>query len=421
MSNIRCPKCSFDFEPSEAVSAQLRAELQAEFDAEALVKEQELSKRDSELKKREVAVEQLKATVEDEVQLKLSEQREKLLKEARTKAEEGLSVQFKDIEQQLAETKQKLDDSQKAELELRKSRRELEDQKRELEVTVNRRLDEEREKIRETAKKEEADQRQLKEAEKDKLIDDMKRQIDDLKRKSEQGSQQVQGEVLEVEIEDLLKAAFPYDTIEAVPKGVHGGDVLQIVHDGTAIECGRILWESKRTKNWSDGWLPKLRDDQRTAKAQFAVLASTELPKGCSTFTHVEGIWVTNRACLLGVAMALRAGLIEVSQAKRSIDGRQGKMELIYNYLAGPEFRHRVEGVVEGFVALKSDLEAEKKAMQRIWAKREKQLDRAIASAAGMHGDLSGMIGASLPAIESLELLAIVGPETPDEITSDDA
>jgi len=407
MSGIRCPKCTFEFEPSEAVSAQLRAELQAQFDAEALVKEQALSKRDSELKRRELAVEQLRATVDDEVQVKLGEQREKLIKEAKAKAEEGLTLQFKDIEQQLVETKQKLDESQKAELELRKSRRELEDQKRELEVTVNRRLDEEREKIRETAKKEEADQRQLKEAEKDKLIDDMKRQIDDLKRKSEQGSQQAQGEVLEVEIEDLVRTAFPYDTIEPVPKGVHGGDVLQIVHDGTGVECGRILWESKRTKNWSDGWLPKLRDDQRAAKAQFAVLTSTELPKGCTTFTHVEGIWVTNRACLLGVAMALRAGLIEVSQAKRSVDGRQGKMELIYNYLAGPEFRHRVEGVVEGFVALKTDLEAEKKAMLRIWAKREKQLDRAIASAAGMHGDLSGMIGSSLPTIQSLELLAI--------------
>jgi hypothetical protein len=276
-------------------------------------------------------------------------------------------------------------------------------------------LDEEREKIREVAKKEEADQRQLKEAEKDKLIEDMKRQIDDLKRKSEQGSQQTQGEVLEIEIEEVLRAAFPYDTIEPVPKGVHGGDVLQIIRDSGGVECGRILWESKRTKNWSDGWLPKLRDDQRTAKAQIAVLVSTELPKDCNTFTLVEGIWVTNRACLLGVAMALRAGLIEISQAKRSVDGRQGKMELIYNYLAGPEFRHRVEGVVEGFVTLKSDLESEKKAMQRIWAKREKQLDRAIASAAGMHGDLSGMIGGSFPTIESLELLAITGPENSDE------
>lgn len=249
MSNIRCPKCTFEFEPSEAVSVQLRAELQAQFDAAALVKEQALSKRDAELRKRELAVEQLKASVDDEVQIKLGEQRNKLLHEAKVKAEEGLTVQFKDIEQQLADTKRKLDESQKTELELRKSRRELEDQKRELEVTVNRRLDEEREKIRESAKKEEADQRQLKEAEKDKLIDGMKRQIDDLKRKSEQGSQQMQGEVLELAIEELLRVAFPYDSIEPVAKGVHGGDVLQIVHDATGSECGRILWETKTSSS----------------------------------------------------------------------------------------------------------------------------------------------------------------------------
>jgi len=416
MSNsIRCPKCSFEFEPSEAVSAQIRQELQVQFEAEAEKHNQELQKRDSDLKKRELAVVQLKASVDDEVQLKLTQERDKLLKDAKGKAEESVAMQLKDMGEQLSETKKKLDESQAAELELRKSRRELEDQKRELEVTVNRRLDEEREKIRETAKKEEADQRTLKEAEKDKLIDEMKRQIDDLKRKSEQGSQQSQGEVLELELEELLRTAFPYDTIEPVPKGVHGGDVLQIVHDSTAVECGRILWESKRTKNWSDGWLPKLRDDQRAAKAQFAVLASIELPKGCNTFTHIDGVWVTNRACIVGVAMALRAGLVEISQAKRSVDGRQGKMELLYSYLSGPEFRHRVEGVVEGFVAMKTDLDAEKKAMQRIWAKREKQLERAIASAAGMHGDLGGIIGGSLPAIASLELLALTDEGTREE------
>ncbi len=416
--NIRCPQCSFEFEPSEALSAQLRQELTAQFEAaarqreaqltaEAKQKEQLLLQREAEFRKKESTLEQQRLSLDEEVQAKLAKERAQLAKEALAKAKEDYSLRFTDLEVQLHETKSKLLEAQTAELELRKKGRELEEQKRELAITVERTLDQEREKIRAAAKLEEAEQRQLKEAEKDKRIADLNKNLDELKRKLDQGSQQTQGEVLELELEELLRAAFPFDTIEPVPKGVHGGDVLQIVHDATSAECGRILWESKRTKNWSDGWLPKLRDDQRAAKAQFAVLASIEMPKGCTTFTLLEGVWVTNRACVLGVAMALRSGLVEISQAKRSVEGRQGKMELLYSYLAGAEFRHRVSGIVEGFVAMKEDLEAEKKAMQRIWAKREKQLERAINSAAGMHGDLAGIIGSKLPALESLDLLAI--------------
>jgi hypothetical protein len=292
-------------------------------------------------------------------------------------------------------------------LALRKERRELEEQKETLELTLTRRLDEERSKIREAAKKEAADERQLKDAEKDKLISDMRSQIEDLKRKSEQGSQQTQGEVLELMLEELLRRCFPFDTILPVAKGVHGGDVIQIVHDSLGAECGIILWESKRTKSWSDGWLPKLRDDQRAAKAHLAILVSIELPKGITTFECIDNVWVTCQACAVALASALRSGLIDAASARRSADGKQTKMELLYNYLAGQEFRHRVEGIVESFVTLKQDLEAEKRAMQRIWAKREKQLERAITITSAMYGDFQGIAGASLAGIESLEIPAI--------------
>ena len=199
-----------------------------------------------------------------------------------------------------------------------------------------------------------------------------------------------------------------------MPKGIHGGDTLQIVRDASGTVCGSILWESKRTKTWSDGWLPKLRDDQRAAKAQIAILLSVELPKDVTTFRHTDGIWITSAACAISLASALRVGLLEVAAAKRSLDGRHDKMEVLYKYLSGQEFRHRVEGIVEAFVTLREELEAEKRATQLRWAKREKQLDRAVAQTTGMYGDLSGIIGASLPAIEALSLPAI---ESSTEVT----
>ena len=411
---IICPKCNYEIEVTEVLSSQLRDQISKEYDAEARKKEQEFQAKAEELRKREERIEQSKKAIELEVQSRLTTERARVDKEAEVKARETVALELKEKNSELSAAKAKLQEAQHAELDLRKRARELEDQKREMDLVVARKLDEERQAIRDQAKKEANDERALKEAEKEKLIEDLRKQISELQRKSEQGSQQTQGEVLELELEDLLRRAFPYDTIEPVAKGIHGGDVIHRVHDGGGADCGLILWESKRTKAWSDGWLPKLRDDQRAAKAQVAVLISMELPKGMSTFGYVNGVWITNRACALGLVAALRAGLIEVACTKRSLDGRNGKMEVLYNYLSGPEFRHRVQGVVEAFVTLREELETEKRAMQRIWAKREKQLDRAVTNTAGFYGDLSGIIGASLPQIQDLELPALTA-DTADE------
>ncbi|HEY1599251.1 MAG TPA: DUF2130 domain-containing protein [Pirellulales bacterium] len=334
----------------------------------------------------------------------LQKERQRIADEALHRAKAQVATELDDVRKQLTDSDAKLKEAQQAELELRKQRRELQEERETLELTLARRLDEERGKIRDKAKREALEERQLKEAEKEKLIGDLRSQIEELKRKSEEGSQQSQGEILELELEALLRHHFPYDTIVPVPKGVHGGDVLQIIHDKSGVECGIILWESKRTKNWSDSWLPKLRDDQRAAKAQLAVLVSIELPENVMTFNHIDGIWVTSRACAVGLAGALRAGLIEVAAAKRAMDGRNDKMELLYSYLSSSEFRHRVEGIVEAFATLRADLEAEKRSVQRMWAKREKQIERAVTCTTGMYGDLSGIIGRSLPKIEMLEL-----------------
>lgn len=418
-TKIVCPNCQQEIEVTEVLSSQLRGELRKEFEADQRRKESQLAAREAALQQQLDDVKLAREGIDQQVAEKLEKERQHLADAALVKAQQQVTVELQDSQQQLAEVRAQLKNAQQTELELRKERRQLVEQKETLELTVNRKLDEERAKIREAAKKEAADERQLKDAEKDKLIGDLREQIEELRRKSEQGSQQTQGEVLELVIEDLLRRHFLFDTILPVPKGIHGGDVIQIVHDATGAECGIILWESKRTKNWSDGWLPKLRDDQRAAKAHVAILISIELPKNLSTFECVEGVWVTSQACALALASALRAGMIDVATARRSDDGKQSKMELLYNYLSGQEFRHRVEGIVESFITLKEDLDAEKRATQRMWAKREKQLERAIISTSGMYGDLNGIIGKSLATIDALNAPALTNAKESEPVVDE--
>ncbi|KKM06447.1 hypothetical protein LCGC14_1743880, partial [marine sediment metagenome] len=273
-----------------------------------------------------------------------------------------------------------------------------------LELELSRKIDAERQKIIEKASKGFEEKHQLKDAEKDKQLNDMKKQIDELKRKAEQGSQQMQGEVLELELEKSLKEEFPFDDIEPVAKGVRGGDIIQTVKTQSGRTCGKILWETKRTKTWSDSWIQKLKDDQREVKADLAILASESLPKGFHHFRQISGVWVTDILSAVSLALALRVVLIQVARERAVQVGKKEKMEIAYNYLTGPEFKNRVEAIVESFIAMKEDLEAEKRATQKIWAKREKQIERVISNTAGLHGDLQEIAGDSLPTIKMLEL-----------------
>jgi hypothetical protein len=263
---------------------------------------------------------------------------------------------------------------------------------------------------REQAKREVEEGLKLKVLEKEQTIASMQKQIEELKRRAEQGSQQLQGEVQELEIEALLGATFPRDTIQPVPKGEHGGDLLQIVISPLGQCCGTILWESKRTKNWSDSWLTKLREDQRAAKAELSVIVSQVLPKGVEAFEFVDGVWVVHPKVVLPVAVVLRQMLIEVASARQATEGQQTKMEMIYEYLTGPKFRHRVEAIVEAFSTMREDLDKEKKAITKQWAKREEQIERVMQATVGMYGDLQGIAGKSLKEIEGLELTALNPP-----------
>ena len=365
---IKCPDCGSVIELSEAISHDIEIRLKQQYEN------------------------------------KIGKTKKAIEEKAKKEIQESLNIKISDLNEQLEKKTKNLKESQKQELELRKRQRELEEKEEKLELELSRKIDAERQKIILKTSKEFEETHRLKDAEKDKQLDDMKKQIDELKRKSEQGSQQMQGEVLELELEESLKEEFPFDGIKPVAKGIKGGDIIQTVKTQSGRICGKILWETKRTKNWSDSWIQKLKDDQRDAKADLAILASETLPKGFHHFRLISGVWVTDIISAVSLALALRVVLIQVARERETQVDKKEKMEIAYNYLTGQEFRNRVEAIVESFTAMKVDLEAERRAMLKIWAKREKQIERVISNAAGMHGDLQEIAGSSLPTIKMLEL-----------------
>jgi hypothetical protein len=409
---IICPHCNREIPLTEAISHQIREQLRKEFDSEVKKKEQELFQKEQAFSEKE------KALVEEYAK-KIKNEKAKLEGEAKKKAEQTIAVELNDLKAQVTEKDQKLLEAQKAELELRKQRRELEERQRILELEMTRKLDDEREKIKEETLSIFMEEHRLKDLEKDKKINDMLKQIEDLKRKAEQGSQQTQGEVLELELEEILKTNFPLDNLEPVGKGKKGADILQRVHNQSGQNCGTIIWESKRTKGWSDGWIDKLKEDQREAKAEIAVLVTTALPKEVNHFTQINGIWVTNFPLAICLAGPLRMTLIQVANAKLSEVGKYEKMEVLYDYLSGPEFRQKVEAIIEAFNLMKKDLDHEKRTMIKNWSKREKQIERVVYNISGMFGSMQGIMGASLPEIKSLELKALIEDTGSEDLEAD--
>ena len=445
---IKCPKCGEQIKISQVISQSIEAEIKQKYEKdfsdwktkerdsvktqtmqeaqEIFAKQTESLKKD--LKEKDEIIKEIEGK-ELEFQKKITEAKEsglRIVKEYETrereiretlerekqdikakekkKAEESVKIEIEDLKTILKEKDQKLEKADAEEIELRKKQRELEDSKKRLELEMMRKLDQERTQIEARAKEQIEESHKLKDLDKDKQMADMRMQIEVLKRKAEQGSQKMQGEVLEIELEKLLKEEFTFDEINPVASGVRGGDIIQIVKTQSGHECGKILWESKRTKNWSDSWIQKLKDDQREAKADLAVIVSEVLPRGFHHFRQIEGVWVADLSSTVSLAIALRTLLIQVARTRDIQTGKEEKMEVVYNYLTGSEFRNRVQAIMEAFVGMKKDLDSEKRAIENIWAKREKQIGRVVTNIAGMRGDLEGIVGLSLPTIKLLEL-----------------
>ncbi len=390
---VTCPYCSRSFEISEALYKDIEADLKAHYEKEleAKVKSQ-LEKKAADFEKRE-----------EELKRQLNEEKKAWQEKIKKEIEETQSEKMRFLQEQMQEYKKQVIEQQKKEVELIKEKQKLETEKQLMELELAKKLNEERKRINQEIACQFEEKYQLLLAEKERELREVKSQVDELKRKTEQKSQQFQGEVLEEFLEEVLKREFPFDLIEPVKTGQKGGDVIQTVRTQQGLVCGKILWESKRTKSWSDGWIDKLKDDQRKAQAEVAVLVSEVLPKEVKHFSFIKGIWVSEVSLAVRLASVIRHSLIQLAIEKKNQEGKEEKMEMLYNYLTGSEFRNRVQAIMEAFIGLREDLEAERRAMERLWAKREKQISRVVTNLAGLRGDIEGLTG-SLPSIKVLEL-----------------
>jgi hypothetical protein len=334
---IICPKCHTEIKLTESLAAPLIAQTRQQFEQQLAAKETELGHREAELKRAQDELSRSRETIEEQVASKLEIERATIAEAEARKARQALADELGNRDRQLIELQQivatkeeKLAEAQATQAEMLRKQRELDEARRELELTVEKKVQAELVAVRDKARLEVEDVLKAKVVEKETQIAGMQRQIEELRRRAEQGSQQLQGETLEIELEAQLRARFSHDLIEPVPKGEFGGDVLHRVLGPAGQACGTILWESKRTKNWSDGWLAKLRDDQRTAKADIAMIVSSALPKDVDTFDLVENVWVTEPRFAIPLAIALRQSLIDLAGSRIAREGQQNKMELVY-------------------------------------------------------------------------------------------
>jgi len=369
---------------------------------EVTKRQRALDSKEKELEAKEAKLQDSEKEVASRVAAQVKAEKAKLTSEALKAARAEVSVEVQDLESRAAKSEQKLRESEKKELDLLKEKRDLESAKRTLELDVARQLNKEREQIRQEAIKEVSEQHHLKDAEREQILQQALKANEDLKRRLEQGSQQIQGEVLELELDQMLRDQCPLDEILEVPKGVHGADVLQRVNSRAGYSCGMIIWEAKNTKNWGNDWVGRLKENQRQAKADVAVLVSEVVPKDLDSFGFRDGVWITKRQYVRPLVVALQHALFEVAQAKRAVASKNDSVEVLFNYLTGPEFRNRVEAIASSFIEMRDDLEKEKRTISKHWAKRAKQLDVIIVNTSGMYGDLQGL-GAPLKPIPVLE------------------
>lgn len=400
-TTLKCPACGHAFPLTEALAAQLRGEVQAALAARHEAQVRELSARIAQAEARELDSRRRVLQLEQAQAAAL--ERAKLDLEAKLRAEADLRV--KHLEAQVAAARTEVAAAQANELQLRQQSEALAARERQLDLEVARRADAKRRDWEAQVRQLAAEEQQLKLRGKDKTIEDLKRLLEEARRKSEQGSQELQGEVLELDIQAALAARFPRDLIRPVPKGVQGADLLHEVRDAALAPCGLIVWETKNTKHWQPAWIAKLKDDQRACGAALAVLVSTALPpEARAGFACVDGVWVASLAAWPALAVALREQLLQVAFARNAATGMSEKMDAIYRYLSGDAFRHRVETIVEAFVALREQLERERRAMQRLWKERETQIERVLTATASMYGELRATIGQALQPIAALEL-----------------
>ena len=384
-TEIKCPNCGHQFEPNESIREEIEKELRSKA-------------ADWQKKKNE------------EFQLRLDDEKKKLQQSLEENIRKNISGDFENklklLEQNNKENEEKLKLSRQKELEFLKMQQELLNKENELDIKLQKMLMEERNKLQDIIRKEESNKNSLKDTENqlrlkelEKQLEDQKKLADEMRRKSEQGSMQLQGEVQELALEELLRTAFPYDTITEVGKGVRGADCIQTIRNNFGQECGKIIFESKRTKDFTKEWIDKIKADMRSQGAEVAVIVTQAFPKDMNQFGEKEGVWICSFAEVKPIVQMLRDGIIKISAALKSQDNRGDKMHLLYDYLTNREFAEQWQAIREGFMSMKLSIQKERDAMERLWKQREKQLEKVLLNAAHVRGSIEGIAG-----IDSVDL-----------------
>jgi hypothetical protein len=409
---LKCPKCGAEIPLTEGIAAPMvaavRTEMQTRIDI-AISQAEEVERKAK--AKEDHLEEELQTRMKAQVQLAEVSAKEKARLEtaADFACEQKIAVQ---AQQEAEALRVKLAEAQKAQAEALRKERELADRERELELTVERRIGEGVGAARDAARRDADEAARLRLAEKDMILQSLQTKITDLQQKIDSGSQQAQGEVLEVDVEAQLRSWFPRDEFAEIGKGIRGADVTHHVLSPSGAQCGVVIYEVKRTKTFSAGWLAKLRADGREAHADAFVLVTQAMPDDVKQFGLVDGVWVCCVDVLRPLVDALRIGLLGAQIVRQAAAGEASQSEIVYRYLTGPRFKARIEATVEAWSVMQTDLEAERRAVTRAWAKRAAQIDAVMNSTSGLFGDIQGLGGAAIPEIEGLSMKALgVGNE----------
>ena len=422
-NDIKCPNCGHVFDVEDVLAADIEIKYQQQYQERL---QQSLSKIEGDKKKLEddqLQFEEKKKRENEIFAQKLQQEKLKMETELQEQLRKSISSDYENrvrmLEENNKDNEEKLKEARKKELDFLQKEQQLKNKEAELELTLQKKLQEERASLSEQIRNQEQEKNALKENEFQlKLrelhlqLDEQKKLADEMKRRAEQGSMQRQGEAQELLLEQILKELFPFDLIEEVGKGVEGADCIQVIRNNSGTECGRIIYESKRTKTWNSSWLEKLKTDKRNRGADVAILVTQVFPKDMERFGEKEGIWLCSFTEVRSVAHLIRNGIIQMHEVQKSGENRGDKMQLLYNYLTGNEFRGQVEAIVEGFMAMKMGIARERIQMEKIWKEREKQLEKVLLNTSGMYGSVKGIAGASIGDIPLLD-----GPD--DTLTTD--
>lgn len=402
-STIKCPNCQHEFPIGNALAQEIEGEIRAKYKAHLSAENKKLETERAQLAK---DAEQIRLQAENQESVlagKLKLAKAQLEQEAIKKAASEMEQHMAMLNKELTEKSQKLKESQGKELELLQKEKQVREREESLKLELEKQLLERQKEIEDRVKKMESERSDLKIKELEKKLSDQVELAETMRRKAEQGSMQLQGEVLELALEDLLRTTFPYDTIEEVAKGVRGADCVQLVKNNLGQSCGRIIYESKRTKAFTMEWIEKLKKDMRAQQADIAVIVTEVLPRDMDAFGFKDGVWVCRFSEVKPLAFLLRDSLLKIHTALVSQENKGDKMQMLYDYLTANEFRQNIGAVVEGFMALRKGIISEKMQMEKIWKEREKQLDKVLLNTTQFYGSIKGIAGNAVDDLKMLE------------------